>query len=43
VVFECVDGTFSGIAVMHMGWDQLEIHILCHQKIFEIFEGLGDF
>jgi len=40
VVFECADGTFSGIVAMHMGRDQLEIHILCHQKVFE---GLGGF
>jgi len=35
MVFKSADGTFGGIAVMHMWWDQLEIHILSHQKIFE--------
>jgi len=38
VVFERVDGTFSGIAVMHMGQDQLEIHILHHQKSLRAWE-----
>ena len=37
---EHADGTFSSIVAMHMGHDQLEIHILCHQKILE---GLGGF
>ncbi len=39
VVFE-LDDTFSSIVAMHMGQDQLEFHILRHQKIFE---GLGGF
>jgi len=32
MVFKGVDGTFGGIAAMHMWWDQLEVHILSHQK-----------
>jgi len=35
MVFKGVDGTFSSIAAMHMWQDQLEIHILSYQKIFE--------
>jgi len=32
MVFIGADGMFGSIAVMHMWQDQLEIHILSHQK-----------
>ncbi len=40
VVFECVDGSFGGIAAMDVWWDQLIVHIFRHQ---EFLEGLGCF
>ena len=32
MVFKCTDGMLGSIAAMHMWRDQLEIHILSHQK-----------
>ena len=40
MVFKGADATFGSIAAMDMWQDQLEIHILSHQKFFE---GLGCF
>jgi len=35
MVFESANGTFCSIAMMDMGWDQLEIHMLSNHEILE--------
>jgi len=35
MVFESENGTFCSIAMMDMGWDQLEIHMLSNHEILE--------
>jgi hypothetical protein len=38
--FECADGTFGGIDVMVVRWDQLNLHFV----LFDVFlNGLGAF
>jgi len=35
VVFECVNGAFSGIASVYMGWDQLIINLFGGEVVLE--------